>query len=153
MIAINQEFVFSTSWSPSWHIDKGIPYNYIFLAQDLINGKTDKGLVFVSSLYLEVYELVISLRVRFDVNGDVTWLLTCGNPGYFEITMAANQINVYAPKGSSSQSCYSLIIIVGNEIVKYFTQSSFMNSVLLSVFFACRNTDTKLIEELMFLIS
>lgn len=50
---------------------------------------------------------------------------------YFEITMAANQINVYAPKGS--QSC--LIIIVGNEIVKYFTQSSFMNSVLLSVFF------------------
>lgn len=48
--------------------------------------------------------------------------------------MAANQINVYAPKGSSSQSCYSLIIIVGNEIVKYFTQSSFMNSVLLSVF-------------------
>lgn len=72
MIAINQEFVFSTSWSPSWHIDNGMPYNYIFLAQDLINGKTDKGLVFVSSLYLEVYELVISLRVRFDVNGDVT---------------------------------------------------------------------------------
>lgn len=47
--------------------------------------------------------------------------------------MAANQINVYAPKGSSSQSC--LIIIVGNEIVKYFTQSSFMNSVLLFIFF------------------
>lgn len=67
---------------------------------------------------------------------------------YFEITMAANQINVYAPKGSSSQSCYSLIILVGNEIVKYFTQSSFMNRVLLS-----GNTDTKLIEELMFLIS
>lgn len=66
---------------------------------------------------------------------------------YFEITMAANQINVYAPKGSSSQSCYSLIIIVGNEIVKYFTQSSFMNSVLLSIFFVCRNTDT------LFLIS
>lgn len=63
--------------------------------------------------------------------------------------MAPNQINVhvYAPKGSSSQSCYSLIILVGNEIVKYFTQSSFMNSVLLSIFFACRNTDT------LFLIS
>lgn len=64
-----------------------------------------------------------------------------------EITMAANQINVYAPTGSSSQSCYSLIILVGNEIVKYFTQSSFMNSVLLYIFFACRNTDA------LFLIS
>lgn len=67
--------------------------------------------------------------------------------------MAANQINVYAPKGSSSQSCYSLIILVGNEIVKIFYSIVIHEQRTFIRFFACRNTDTKLIEELMFLIS